>query len=137
MRPSPTALLLMLAALAAPEVQAQQLVYQPRNPSFGGFPSNYQYLFGLAQAQNDYEEPGRLLRDPLADFEQNLQRQVLSQLSREIVADRFGDVDLTQEGRYDFGDFQIEVVPGLSEITIRIFNVLTGDESTVRIPASP
>ena len=136
MRLSP-ATLLLLAALAAPQAQAQQLVYQPQNPSFGGFSGNYQYLFGLAQAQNDFEDSARLLRDPLADFEQNLQRQVLSQLSREIVADRFGDVDLTREGRYDFGDFQIEVVPGLSEITIRIFNVLTGDESVVTIPAFP
>lgn len=124
-------------ALSAPSAAAQEFVYQPNNPSFGGSPLNYSGLISLAQAQNLYQDQGgssRFQRDPLADFEQSLQRQILSQLSREIVSSRFGGIDFTQEGRFDLGDFIIEVTPGLNGLNVSIFNVLTGDESVVTVP---
>ena len=135
--------LLLVAALlfglgflpaAAP---AQQLVYRPTNPAFGGSPLNYQWLNSSAQAQNAFK-PGRstFRRDPLADFESTLQRQILNQLSRELVYNRFGDdLDLTQEGRFDLGEFTVEIIPGLDGTAIRVFNELTGDETTVTIPS--
>jgi curli production assembly/transport component CsgF len=129
------ALLLGLVVVPGP-VPAQQLVYQPTNPAFGGSPLNYQWLTSSAQAQNAFK-PGRtsFSRDPLADFESTLQRQILSQLSRELVFNRFGDdLDLTQEGRFDLGEFTVEIIPGLDGTAIRVFNELTGDETTVTIP---
>jgi curli production assembly/transport component CsgF len=131
-----TAFALGAFALAVQPAAAQELVYQPRNPSFGGSPLNYSGLLSLAQAQNLYQDQGssRFQRDPLADFEQSLQRQILSQLSREIVSDRFGGIDFTQEGRFDLGDFIIEITPGLNGLNVSIFNVLTGDESVVTVP---
>jgi curli production assembly/transport component CsgF len=116
---------------------AQQLVYQPTNPAFGGSPLNYQWLNSSAQAQNAFK-PGRtsFSRDPLANFESTLQRQILNQLSRELVYNRFGDdLDLTQEGRFDLGEFTVEIIPGLDGTAIRVFNELTGDETTVTIPS--
>ncbi len=35
---------------------AQDFVYQPINPAFGGNPYNYNWLLGQAQAQNIYTE---------------------------------------------------------------------------------
>jgi curli production assembly/transport component CsgF len=127
---------LALAALAARPAAAQDFVYQPTNPAFGGSYLNYSWLLSSAQAQNLYQDQGtsRFQRDPLADFEQSLQRQILSQLSREIVSSRFGGIDFTQEGRFDLGDFIIEVTPGLNGLNVSIFNVLTGDESVVTVP---
>jgi len=128
---------LLLGLLVAPAAaSAQQLVYQPRNPAFGGSPLNYQWLSSSAQTQNAFK-PGRtsFSRDPLADFESTLQRQILNQLSRELVTNRFGDdLDLTQEGRFDLGEFTVEIIPGLDGTAIRVFNELTGDETTVTIP---
>lgn len=123
-------------ALSARPATAQQFVYQPVNPAFGGSYLNYSWLLSSAQAQNLYQDQGadRFRRDPLADFEQSLQRQILSALSRSIVSDRFGGIDFTQEGRFDLGDFIVEVTPGLDGLTISIFNVLTGDESVVTVP---
>ena len=43
--------------------------------------------------------------------------------------------DLTQEGRFDLGDYIVEVVPGLSGVSIRVFDVLSGDESVITIPS--
>ena len=132
------ALTLILGALALTvrPAAAQQFVYQPVNPAFGGSYLNYSWMLSSAQAQNLYQDQGtsRFQRDPLADFEQSLQRQILSALSRSIVSDRFGGIDFSQEGRYDLGDFIVEVTPGLDGLTISIFNVLTGDESVVTVP---
>ncbi|MEP0547077.1 MAG: curli production assembly/transport component CsgF [Rhodothermales bacterium] len=130
------ALALVALAFTARPAAAQEFVYQPTNPAFGGSYLNYSWLLSSAQAQNLYQNQSssRFQRDPLADFEQSLQRQILSQLSREIVSDRFGGIDFTQEGRFDLGDFIIEITPGLNGLNVSIFNVLTGDESVVTVP---
>ncbi|MGB3541943.1 curli production assembly/transport component CsgF [Rubrivirga sp.] len=131
--------LVLLAAVAfavSPAVSAQQLTYQPTNPAFGGSPLNYGWLVQSAQLQNSFDDAddNRFRRDPLADFEQSLQRQILNQLSRELISNRFGDLDLTQPGTFDLGDFQIEVIPGIDGVSIRIFNLLTGEETIVTVP---
>lgn len=116
---------------------AQQFKFEFRNPAFGGSYLNYSWLMSSAEAQKDYKEEtstSSYLRDPLEDFEQSVQRQILSNLSRELIYNRFRDLDLTKEGRYDLGDFVVEIIPGLSGIEILVQNVLTGDESTITIP---
>jgi curli production assembly/transport component CsgF len=131
------ALLLGLGLLLSPlSAAGQQLKYRPTNPAFGGSPLNYQWLNSSAQTQNAFKPEGRssFQRDPLADFESTLQRQILNQLSRELIANRFGDLDLTQEGLFDLGEFTVEVIPGLDGVGIRVFNELTGDETTITIP---
>jgi curli production assembly/transport component CsgF len=122
--------------LAAPAASAQALVYRPTNPAFGGSPLNYQWLNSSAQTQNAFaSDRPSFRRDPLADFESTLQRQILSQLSRELITNRFGDeLDLTEEGLFDLGEFTVEIIPGLDGTAIRVFNELTGDETTVTIP---
>ena len=120
-----------------PDAQAQQLKFEFRNPAFGGSYLNYSWLMSSAEAQKDYKEESSVssyLRDPLEDFEQSVQRQILSNLSRELIYNRFRDLDLSKEGRYDLGDFVVQIVPGLTGIEILVQNVLTGDESTITIP---
>lgn len=132
---SAAALLLLLAAPLAGAAQAQPFVYQPKNPAFGGSYLNYSWLLSSAQAQKSQEaSTSSFDRDPLADFENSLQRQVLSALSRELVYNRFRDLDLSQEGTYDLGDYLVEIVPGLDGVNVKVFNTLTGDETTVTIP---
>lgn len=125
------------ALLAGAETaEAQELVYRPSNPAFGGNPLNQQWLLGTAQAQMPKEERDLFARDPLADFEQGLQRQILSAISREIVSNRFGsEIDLTRAGRYDLGEFVIEITPGLNGVDIQVVNAFTGDQTTVTIPS--
>lgn len=125
-----------LLAILTP-ASAQQLVYQPTNPAFGGSPLNYNWLIQSAQLQNSFQdEDAAVGRDPLDDFSNNLQRQILNQLSRELVTNRFGDLDLTQAGTFALGDFQIDITPGLDGVSIRLFNLLTGEETIVTIPNS-
>lgn len=142
---SPVSLSCLLAALAVllgsvgagTPARGQDLVYEPVNPAFGGSPVNYQWLLNSAKTQNPYQQDGfdPFDRSGLQNFEEQVQRQVLDQLAREIVQQRFGeDIDLSQEGQYDFQNFTVDVTPGPGGIRIRVFNKETGEESTIEIP---
>lgn len=123
--------------LFSASISAQELVYYPKNPAFGGNPGNYSWLKASADTQNLFEEDftsSRFQRDPLEDFRSSLQRQVLSQLTRDLVLNQFGEGEEIQESKFEFGEFTIEVIPGLDGIQIRIFNILTGDETSITIP---
>lgn len=130
------AILVLLASATASNASAQKFVYEPKNPAFGGSYLNYSWLMQSAEAQKDFESStaDRFARDPFQDFQQNMQRQILSQLSRELIYNRFRDLDMTKEGRFDLGDYLVEINPGLDGLSIRVFNMLTGDESVISIP---
>lgn len=130
-------LLVPLLLLLAMPAQAQQFVYQPKNPAFGGTYLNYSWLLQSAEAQKDFKEEtvDRFTRNPFDDFQQSLQRQILSQLSRELIFNRFSNLDLTKEGRFDLGDYVVEVTPGLDGLSIRVIDVLSGDESIITVPS--
>lgn len=116
--------------------RAQQFVYEPLNPSFGGSPMNYQWLMNSANVQNQHEVSplSRLVRDPIADFQASLQRQVLSQLTRDIIRRQMGDETVIKDSRFEFGEFSIELVPDLLGLKVIISNILTGEQTSVTIP---
>lgn len=111
-------------------LSAQDFVYQPTNPAFGGSYLNYSWMLSSAQAQNGFEEEGvsrdRFERDPLQDFEESLNRQILGQLTRQLFNDQFGEEGL-QEGQYELGNYLIDVVPTGEGIQITILDTGTGE----------
>lgn len=131
-------ILLALCFFSTLKLQAQDLIYTPKNPAFGGDTFNYQWLLSSAEAQNkiaDPNSPGNSLlnRSPLMSFEESLNRQILNQLSRQLVAAQFGEEGL-EPGSYTIGSFQIEVSEGSGGINIIITDTGTGDQTTVTIP---
>jgi len=117
---------------------SQDFVYTPTNPAFGGNTFNYQWMLSSAQAQNTIKEDIEDFdpfaeRDPLADFEESLNRQILNQITRELVYNQFGEIGLT-EGTYELGSYQIEVAPGEGGIEIQIFDISTGGETKITVP---
>jgi len=123
--------------LSVLSVQAQDFVYRPVSPAFGGDTFNYQWLLNSATAQNGFDDPeassSREERDPLADFQQDLNRRLLSDLSRTLVSDQFGEEGL-EEGVFEVGLFQIEVFQGADGVSITILDTSTGDQTTVTVP---
>lgn len=116
---------------------AQQLIYHPVNPAFGGSPLNYSWLLNSANSQNKFQKSTdySFYNDPLANFQQSLQRQVLSELTQSIIQNKFGDhLNLNQKNELKFGEFNIDVNPGIGGINIRIFNTSTGEETNITIP---
>jgi len=127
-----------LMLLAPGQSEAQDFVYKPTNPAFGGSPVNYSWMLNSANTQNKFKgSGGGFSRDPLANFEQSLQRQVLSQLTRQIIGDRFGEgnIDLSERSNFEFGEFNISINPGPDGVSINIQNILSGESTTVTIPS--
>lgn len=129
-------LILLLFPLAG--LKAQDFVYKPINPAFGGDTFNYQWLLSSAESQNKIKESreddfGRYFDDPLADFEASLNRQILDQLSRKIIGDQFGEGTL-EEGDYVIGNYQIDISEGYNGINVTIFDSSTGGQTSITIP---
>ncbi len=114
---------------------AQELVYQPNNPSFGGNPFNSSHLLGIANAQNGYEAP----RDEEAQetqaelFLRQLQTRLLSGLATEVTNAIFGD-DPQENGRVVFGDQVIEFTRGLDSVTIVVTDGALGTTTEIILP---
>lgn len=133
---------LALAALLIPggEAHAQDLVHQSQVTSFGGSAATFQVNLQLAQAQRP-QDVSSFRRDPLESFQEDLQRQILGQLSRQIVQSQLGDrfgaaggLQLDQPGTFNLGDFVLNVIPGADVLEIRVANVITGNSTTVTVP---
>lgn len=127
--------ILLLAAMST-ELKAQDFVYQPRNSAFGGSYLNYSWMLNSANAQNTFEDPNQtsgFQRDPLEDFQQNLNRQILNQLSRRIIQSQFGE-DGLQDGNYTLGSYQIEIGSDGAGVNINIYDSSTGNSTTVIVP---
>ncbi|MDX8339499.1 curli assembly protein CsgF [Draconibacterium sp. IB214405] len=120
---------------------AQDFVYTPKNPAFGGSPYNYSWMLSSAQAQDTYEAPSDesslyssyYSSDPVDNFTESLNRQILSQLSRQIVSKQFGE-DALEEGTYVLGDYQIEIGDGGTGLSITILDNSTGATTSVEVP---
>lgn len=118
------------------EVKAQDFVYEPKNPAFGGSYLNYSWLLSSAQSQNKIEDPAQTNaygRDALTDFEESLNRQILNQLSRKIVENQFGENGL-QDGQYILGNYQINIGSDDGGVNININDTSTGNSTTVVVP---
>jgi len=128
---------LSLLAFFQINARAQDFVYQPINPAFGGNPYNYSWLLNSANTQNDYKEEsdpfGFLDDDPLSSFQSDLNSQVLNEISRQLYFNQFGEDGLT-DGYYEFGSYEIDVSTTSEGMQIRIIDTMTGSETTVVIP---
>jgi curli production assembly/transport component CsgF len=122
-------------ALASPSpAAAQDITYQPIDPSFGGNPFNSAHLLGIANAQNDYKDPKAASTNSQADiFARQLQSRLLSALSSQIVDAIFGE-NPQERGTISFGGQTIDFVRSLNEVTLTITNDETGEVTTIVIP---
>lgn len=125
-----------LILLFSETANAQELVWRPINPSFGGNPFNAEWLLAQAQVQDKLKDGSSLDiygRDPLTDFKESLNRQILSQISRQLVSNTFGEEGIT-DGHYELGDFAIDINSTAEGINITIFDFTTGGETNILVP---
>jgi curli production assembly/transport component CsgF len=112
----------------------QQMVYKPINPAFGGDTFNYNWLLSAAQAQNGFTAPvseSETLTQ-LEEFQQNLNSQILGNLSRNAFDSQFEDG--LQEGSFIIGDLALEIFDTVEGLVVNILNVTTGEQTQIIIP---
>jgi curli production assembly/transport component CsgF len=120
-------------AVAAP-VAAQDVVYRPISPTFGGNPFNSNHVLGVANANNNTRDPRAATSNSQADiFARQLQSRLLSALSSQIVDAIFGD-NPQESGTISFGGQTIEFFRSLDEVTLIIRNDETGEETRIVVP---
>lgn len=129
--------------LAAGPLAAQDLVYQPINPSFGGSPLNSSHLQAIASAQRT--ATARDAVDPGADgpgapgqteaerFVSQLQSRLFSDLSRQVSEAIFGD-NAQDSGVITFGDTTVQFDRTTEEITLIITDALAGTVTEIVVP---
>jgi curli production assembly/transport component CsgF len=128
-------------------VWADQLVYVPTNPTFGGNPLNAAGLQANAAAQNQFKAPVVPADTPLERFQSQLQSAILSRISSNVLSDLFDSktIDFTKPKTYIAGDYVITIqqnpdktvtmttsdknVPG-SATTINLGNIANSSSST-------
>lgn len=115
---------------------AQEMVYKPVNPAFGGDTFNYQWLLSSAEAQNIHEEDNGFSFDEqseLESFSESLNRQLLNKISSDLFREQFGDGDI-QPGTYMFGSLVLDISPSTDGLLINILDTQTGDQTQIIIP---
>lgn len=132
-----TTIITLFVAFVVTSVSAQQFVYRPINPFFGGDTFNYQQLLGSAQAQNGFTAPQNAAdqQSDLERFGDNLNNQILSQISRTLTQQQLDSIgDLTEPGTFTFGTLAVEVFESGEGLIINILDTTNGEETQVIVP---
>lgn len=113
---------------------SQQFVYKAVNPNFGGDTFNYQQLLASATAQNSFTDPNADddQGSELDQFAENLNRQILGQLSRSIFSQQLGEG--LQEGTFNFGSLALEIFDSGEGLVINILDTNTGEQTQIVVP---
>lgn len=105
--------LMTMLAMGSANTFAEQIVYTPVNPNFGGNPNNASGLLATANAQNNYKDPaavnGLAQLTPLQQFNQNLQQFVLNRIAASVTGTIIGANGALVPGTITTTDFTIVV----------------------------
>lgn len=127
-------ILCLIILLSSSSAFSQQMVYKPVNPAFGGDTFNYQWLLSSAEAQNSFTDPSEANEEltELEEFQQNLNRQLLGNLSRSVFNSQLGD-DL-KPGTFTVGDLALEIFESPEGLVINILDTNTGEQTQIVVP---
>ena len=126
---------LIIVFISCYQVEAQALVYKPVNPAFGGDTFNYQWLMSSAENQNKFKDkiPEKVQKTDLEKFKENLNSQLLGQISSLLYKQQFGTNGLS-EGSYTFGSYSIDIYPTSEGLSLNILDTKTGEQTQIIIP---
>ncbi|MBV1882040.1 MAG: curli assembly protein CsgF [Pseudomonadales bacterium] len=124
-------LFLVSSIFLSTQLWASGLEYTPVNPSFGGNPLNGNTLLNSAQSQNKTKDPSLDANgDALEDFNDRLQRALLTRLTRSVTASIVDDLGNLIPGETITTDFIIDVVDqGDGTLSVTTTDRSTGDST--------
>lgn len=116
---------------------ADELVYTPINPSFGGNPFNSSHLLGIANAQNDYEAPRDSNQTLQGEqFVRLLQSRLLSALATRVSDAILGE-NAQPSGEIVYGSQTVAWETLLDSIRLTVTDADTGAVTEIIIPSLP
>ncbi|MEQ6249442.1 curli assembly protein CsgF [Sulfitobacter sp. HNIBRBA3233] len=135
------------AALLAGPIAAQDLVYTPINPSFGGNALNSSHLLSIANAQRDATARDANRGNGAGDgvdggdagptdadlFVRQLEGRLLSALAGQVTNAIFGD-NPQETGLVTFGTTTVQFDRSLDSITLLITDSLDGTVTEIIVP---
>lgn len=127
--------------LATGAASGTEMVYVPVNPVFGGNPNNGPVLLNAAQAQNNKKDPdarsasaGYKPPSPLQQFNDTLQRSILSQVASAATSRIMGAGGQLTPGTVDTGNFRITIADiGGGMLLITTTDKLTGAMTSFQV----
>lgn len=117
---------------------ATELVYTPLNPSFGGSPLYGNTFLNSAQATSKHKErdpfsESALDQSPLQQFNETLERSILSQLASSATSRILTNGQLSP-GTVETGNFRINVIDsGNGMLTVTTIDKVTGASSSFQV----
>lgn len=136
-RPALTRSLACSLLLASGSAGASELVYMPVNPNFGGYPANGGNLLAIANATNKHLESSRSSyfdQSPLTQFNQTLERTVLSQLASAATSKLIGADGKIVPGTFTTANFIITVTDlGNGQLRITTTDKSTGATTSFEV----
>ena len=130
-----TVFFLFFLCSASWSILAQEFVYKPINPAFGGETFNYQWLLSSAEAQNFYEEAEENDdRTELEEFTENLNRQLLNRINQALLNSQVSVTDGLEPGVYNFGSLNVQVYESTGGLVVDVLDINTGEQTQVIIP---
>ena len=115
-------------------LQAQEFVYKPVNPAFGGDSFNYQWLMSSADAQNFYREEDTSEQTELEVFTEDLNRQLLNKINRALLDSQIDTSEGLEPGVYNFGSLNVQVYQSTDGLVVDILDIGTGEQTQIIIP---
>jgi curli production assembly/transport component CsgF len=123
-------------AAFGPAALADDFVYTPINPSFGGSPLNSSHLLGTANAQNNFDRPRSASEQSQAQiFSRQLEARLYSALAGQITDAIFGE-NARETGRVAFDGQTIEWARGLESVKITIIDDRTQGQTVIEVPTT-
>ena len=120
------------ALVCSSTASADQLVYRPVNPNFGGNPLNGNYLLQNGTAQRQFTAPRR--RTPaIEEFAEDLQRTLLRRVAREIADAILGE-EAKDSGTFTIGETRIDFNRVNDQVEIRIEDPAADGITTISVP---
>lgn len=131
----------LLIPMAITNAAATEMVYVPLNPSFGGNPLNGTVLLNTAQATNKHKDPSATsfsaassTQTSLQQFNDMLERSILSQLSYSATSNIMGSNGKLTPGTVETGNFRINIADvGGGMLLITTTDKITGASTSFQV----
>lgn len=112
---------------------ADELVYRPTNPAFGGNPFNGPYLLSNATAQRQFEAPERNKPTTAEQFSDAIERSLINRISRDIADQMLGE-DARESGSFSVGNTSVDFQRQGDQVHIEINDMETGGTTVIQVP---